>query len=258
VKAYGWIPVALLAGLIVGSWGPGSDLRKARAELAELRKTQRGGRSPAARFDSVSSLLRIPDPSRRPAVETVASDAPATTSQTNLVTPELDVATVAGAGDEGAGTDAVRRRPTDLQERIDEATELWRIRSDIARNTFVANAQLNDEATTQFDVLVASMNVRLQDRLEHWAESIKSAEEMGPEIGVRMINDLTDVMVVTYEEMDRTMPGDWRDRSGGSVDLTDFIDPSVAKPLIGVENKIEDGPRRRGRERALAVTVEVE
>ena len=50
-------------------------------------------------------------------------------------------------------------------------------------------------------------------------------------------------VVLTYDEMDRTLPNGWRTSAGRDFSLTDLIDPSVAEPLIDVEDKL-DRPRR--------------
>jgi hypothetical protein len=135
-----------------------------------------------------------------------------------------------------------RRRGQSLEARINEAAELWRMRSDIARNTFISNTDLDEDQAAQFDVLVAAMNMRLQERIESWAEHLQQSEEtIDAETGMRVIGDLTDAMVMTYDEMDRVLPEGWREASGGSVDLTDFIDPTVATPLIEVEEQLGQG-----------------
>jgi hypothetical protein len=47
-------------------------------------------------------------------------------------------------------------------------------------------------------------------------------------------------MVTAYDEMDRAMPGGWRRSAGSRFTMTDFIDPEVARPLVGVEGRLQD------------------
>jgi hypothetical protein len=248
LKHLAWIPVAFLFGLLIGSWAPRGDLRKARRALVEARRATGGERSGSGQFESVSRFLRIPQGREAPAGQ---AGPPSGSAPVPPVGADPGVEVEDGsAGEDPAAEDRDqlldRFGRDDLQSRIDQATELWQMRADMARAAFVANTELDEAQAAQFDVLVASMNMRLRERLEAWAGELREADQAGPETGMRMINELTDTMVLTYDELDRTMPQDWRDRSGGSVDLTDFIDPSVATPLIGVESRLQ---RRAGRER---------
>ncbi len=253
-----WIPVALLVGLVVGAWGPRSRLKQANSEVKRLEALlkSRGGANEAARLDGITRMLRIPeaDDGHKETAETASKEdtAETLTEHDNGPAPtavadaaaEDSVAEAASAREEDESEPRPGRRG--MAERIDEAVELWQLRSDIARSTFISNAGLKPPEAAQFDVLVEAMNMRLRERLGTWAEQIKAEDlEMTEENGVRMMNDLSDVMVLTYDEMNRTMPEDWRQKAGGEFSLTDMIDPSVATPLIDVEDKLERRPRRR-------------
>ena len=82
------------------------------------------------------------------------------------------------------------------------------------------------------------MNLRLGDRIEQWTDYLKVKGELNPEDGIRMMNDLSSVMVLTYDELDGSMPPNWRDEAGEDFQLFNFIDPEVAMPLAEVEDII--------------------
>jgi hypothetical protein len=121
--------------------------------------------------------------------------------------------------------------------------ELWKVRSDVARNTFLARAKFNTEEAAQFDVLLAAMNLRLRATIEQIAVGLRAGETPSPESGVRAIHTLSGALATTYDEMDRTLPPGWRAAGDEPLDLVDFVDPSVAEPLIGVEQLLPRGRR---------------
>jgi hypothetical protein len=177
VKAYAWLPVALLVGLIIGAWAPQADLRKVRAELAGIREAAEGSGG-AAPFDSVSRFPRIPESGDRfPAGVRSSVGSSSEPGATNV---DAGAAAVASSG--GGETREPPARPTraDLRERIEEASEVWRVRADVARSTFLANAELSGEEAVQFDVLIAAMNMRLRDRLETWAGTLRISAASSP------------------------------------------------------------------------------
>ena len=253
-----WLPVALLVGLIVGAWGPRSELRHAREEIGKLEALLKEGGGRQARLDGITRMLsipespdsapatRTPDATCHPLVPTASGDERTPSKPAGDAPPQSpDETNASPAAGETAPDDDERNQPADLRARIDQAMDLWKLRSDIARSTFVSNAGLSDKESMQFDVLIAAMNMRIRDHIETWAEAMANdAAEMSEEAGVRLMGDLTGAMVLTYDEMDRTLPDRWRTSSGNDFSLTDLIDPSVAEPLIGVEGKL--GRPRRG------------
>ena len=125
-----------------------------------------------------------------------------------------------------------------MEQDIDKAMELWKLRSDIARSTFLANGEFSEEEAVHFDVLMTALNIRLGHTIETWATAVENKQEVGAEEGVRLMNGVTDALVLTYDEMDRKLPGNWRETGGHDLRLFDFIDPAVAKPLIRVEDRM--------------------
>jgi hypothetical protein len=83
------------------------------------------------------------------------------------------------------------------------------------------------------------MNRRLAHAIEAWAAGIET-REANAEDGIRLMNQVTGALVLTYDEMDRKLPATWRQTGGKGLQLMDFIDPSVARPLIQVEGKLNE------------------
>ena len=59
------------------------------------------------------------------------------------------------------------------------------------------------------------------------------------EAGLRMMNEITDALVLTYDELNRSMPPSWSDDAGNEFQLVDYIDPLVAMPLSGLEDTLQ-------------------
>ena len=101
-----------------------------------------------------------------------------------------------------------------------------------------------DASETQardFDVLVAAMNLKMEQRIGDWVETIKKSDTVRPEDGARLMHALTGAVVETYDEFDRKMPGTWRESAGEEFMLFDFVNPSVGEKLIDVESTLNRG-----------------
>ena len=234
---------ALLAGLVLGRSGPQADLRKARQELEELRRARP---APTA-LAGISQIMPMPDESasRRPRHRTppppsddVAAEAPAPSPGLDTNAPPI-----AAVFEGGSSTN----EPS-FEDRIKEASELWRMRVALARNSFIQNTHLNEEQKMRFDVLMEAMNLRLASTIENWVRQLGPEPELGPEVGLRMLHELSGAMVVTYDELDRNLPSGWRDQAGDKFELMNFIDPDVALPLADLE-RAGTARGQRGRRR---------
>ena len=214
-----FLMVALLAGLALGSWSVKSDLRHAQKENETLQEElrHRGGR--AGSMHGIATMLRLPEPARpaaKPAgVEVEVAVAPATNAL------------------KGAAQDD----PKKFQDQIKTAVDLWKTRSALARDSFLANINATPEQTQQFDQTLAGMNQQLGDKIKTWSEMIKQQDQVPPEAGIRMLNDLSETVVGAYDRMDKTLPPVWRDKAGPEFQLTDFINPEVALPLADSKGK---------------------
>ena len=215
-----FLVMALLVGLVLGSWSVKSDLRNLQKENEKLKEEmkQRGGRSGSMR--GIATMLRIPD-ANRPAAKPAGI--------------EVSVST------DHVSTNAVKPPEKSPEEQIKAAMELWKTRSALARNSFLSNLNATPEQTQHFDEAVNTMNQQLGEKIKTWAEMIKQQDQVPPEAGVRMISDLSETLVNAYDGMDKTLPQDWRDKAGPEFQLFDFINPEVGLPMAGFKGKWSGG-----------------
>ena len=248
MKNWFWIPLAAIAGVIAGSWGPREDLESYKESVQAERAQKKV--SGTAGFDAFAKLANIPDVAkRRPK------------ARTNGVERVEKVESVEGVkkveGDEkseGVETNGVevaeQRRPRlsreDLEARIEEAAELWNTRVELAKTQWKGKLGIRDDnASAAFDSAVATMNETLRDTMEAFAAEIENAGKMTPELGLRMMGDLTRNLAEAYDAIGATVPPERR-AEVSEVPVHEFIDPMVAEPLIGVQDKLEGGFLKRG------------
>ncbi len=239
MKSYLLLPLALFAGLVIGGLGPRAELRELRTEAEQMRRIVQSGDRVGAGGSRVGSLLGLEEGQRRRSHsmerqpgdgavrepdQATAQEEVAETSQVQRVDQVADV------------TEPDTSVPGDWD--LDAAIELWQTRVEIAKSTFVSNARLNDVQSLQFETALAAMNIRIGATIDAFAASIRDADVVQPEVGIRMVHAITEAMVITYDEMNEELPDGWRQRAGERFSLTDFIDPEVARPLIGIEDRL--------------------
>ena len=104
-------------------------------------------------------------------------------------------------------------------------------RATTLRTNFAAKAKLADEEVVRFDVLMAAMNMRLKEKTVQWREALDSGAMTRPEVRARAMNEISQAMVLTYDEMDRSMPTGWREVAGEDFNLMTFVDPTTMHEL---------------------------
>jgi len=237
MKSLLFIPFALFLGLIVGSWSPRGEIASLKKDLASTKELLKNQPGQKRSFSEVTSLLGIE--------RTESSDRNETEIKEDVATSEEPDATDEVAAGEFAESNAVEnvetppeRTQEDMEADIDKAVELWRMRVDIARSTFVSNTGMNDQQAMQFDQRVDDMNLRIGETIDLFAENIDGAEEVQMEAGIRVMNDITESIVEAYDEIDKTLPEGWRRNTGEDFSLLNFIDPEVGRPLVGLEGQL--------------------
>lgn len=233
-----WIAVALLAGLVIGGWGPRLDLKKAHEDLKSLEAKQAKSAAGPTELAGLRTMLRLPEGDRRAVHRAERRE---TTDAASAATGVLASATTPPSAD---GADATNRadQRVEAREGMRKASELWMTRVALARNTFVSNVGLDKEQEKSFDVSVEAMNLRLGDRIDKWVEQLKAKGAIQPEDGIRVVNDLSGALVLTYDDLDRTMPPDWRQKAGDNFQLVNFVDPDVVTPLMDLESARTNRP----------------
>lgn len=240
MKIVGSILLAILFGLILGGWGPRRDLKEAQREIEALKARINTGGGRGAGLDGIAALLHVPERSdkttRDPTGGPAVTPGPA---ETNWISGQ-DRTPRPGRT---PGTNSSER--VDFRERIQTAAELWKVRRDLARNSFMSRVKPTPEAAARVDVIMQAMNVRLEESVSRWVEYIKEAEDLSPEDGVRIMNELSGIVVMTYDDLDRTLPEAWRDQAGEKFQVFDFINPEVVLPLADVEGILNRPGRAR-------------
>ena len=248
MKAVYWIPAAALLGAVVGSWGAREELRayKNLGGRTEQRNSARS-RGRVDGFDAFARTVQIPDAaSRRRSAGRPASPRPEI-SVTNRAAVARQGAAAAGDGASAAGADAAaeparpwrsRQRTQDLGARIAEAQDLWGARVDVVRAQWKAKLKLEGESSTAFDAVLQEMNERLYDSVSALADIVGRGEKLTPETGLRLVGETSTIMADAYDRIGACVAPDRRGEVA-EINMVDFIDPGVAEPLVGVQDKLE-------------------
>lgn len=235
MKHWYLIPLAALIGIAAGSFGPRSELETMRSSLEEAkaeRASNKGGN-----FDAFAKMANIPDRAERrhrlraeeSAGQAEAADEPADKESIDEVETE-EPETNRTERFHGEWMDA-----EDLEARIDEAAELWRTRVAIAKSQWKARLGVTGDDAERFDAEIDAMNDSLRETMAALAEAIAEKGRMTPELGLRMVGDATAVMAETYDRIGAIVSGESADEVS-EMQVYEFIDPSVAEPLIAVQD----------------------
>ena len=138
-----FILLALLVGLLVGNLSIKGDLRKAQEEVTSLQSQLKQQRRRQGNFQNVASMLRMPAPPpaipKRPAKH---------------FGPDKDM----DADELPPDKRDIKAEKKSFEEQLQKAMELWKTRSDLARNNFISNTGANPQQTQAFDSAVKQMN----------------------------------------------------------------------------------------------------
>lgn len=130
------------------------------------------------------------------------------------------------------------RMQSEWSNRIAQFTAEWSNRVVAARTNFIAQAKLSQDQSVRFDVLVTSMNLRLQDILEPVMQQYQQGGRLTSEDRIRIAHDVSGALVSTYDEMDRAMPEDWRSvASSNEISITQFVDPKYMPFMRGMTGR---------------------
>jgi hypothetical protein len=245
-----FLPFVFLLGLIIGGWAPKEELRASRKQIAEL-AAKLAARDNGSRMDMFTRIAMIPDRAQ-------PKPPPHTRSGPHAdrdVLPEADTNAVASNATSNAAPIQPRHRrqqgsdraprPEDLRTRIDEAKELWITRVEVARAQWIDRLKLSQDQTAQFDEAILSMNAQLQATLQILSDELAASDTLTPETGIRTFNEMTSILVATYDRIGSVLP-EGEEGQTGTLELTDFIDPAITEPLISVQDKLRNLPRPQG------------
>ena len=242
MKNWFWIPLAAIAGGIVGSWGPREDLELYKANVQEERTQKKV--SGTTGFDAFAKLANIPDVARRrPKARTneLARSVRPSVPVEGATNADV-VAEIPDPKDPDAPKSRIMRSNfsrEDLEARIEEAADLWNTRVELAKTQWRGRLGIEDGPGAEaFDSAVATMNESLRDTMEALAEEIEKAGKVNAELGLRMMGDLSRNLADAYDAIGALVPADRRGEVS-EMPVYEFIDPMVAEPLIGVQDKLE-------------------
>ena len=231
-----WLPLAAVVGGAVGAWGPYEELRaykgRSAGQAAEERAQGRVG------FDPIAQLIKVPDAARRPRRAKPPAEAPA--QHAGVRPAETNAAAVADAGGGSVPAAQKPRRtlpPEDLQARIDDAVELWRTRIQLARAKALERLGIPEGGADGFDSALADMNDRLRESMQAIADTLAEEDAMTPELGIRLMGDISTALAETYDQIGAQVEPSKRG-AVAEMQLVEFIDPSVAEPLVAVKDKL--------------------
>ncbi len=243
MKAYFWIPIACLAGVLVGSWGPRSEIREMK-RLAEEEKS-RPKSAAAEGFKAFAKLANIPDEAKRAHRRRRAKDKPLFVGATNRV-GRLEQSAPPVAAESTNTTAKVEEKrkfvpAADLRARLEEAQDLWRTRVEIARANWRSKLKIKPADEARFNAALDEMNEQLYDTMTSLSQLVAEKGKVTSELGLRLVGDATAIMAETYEKVGACTPPDLRE-TVSDMPMTDFIDPGVAEPLVGVQDILEQFP----------------
>ena len=252
------LPLACLIGFLIGSWGAHDELRAFKEHATESK--EKASAKPGG-FDTFARMVKIPEAAKRQRRQrrtAPAKPVPPIAAKTDgrerrglppPATQRPDSTPPATAQVEKVEADAAPKRlsPEDLRARIEEAQELWRTRVDMARAQWKAKLKLNGDAEKAFDAALQDMNERLYDSVSALAGLLAEKDEMTPELGLRLVGETTTILAETYDKIGACAAPEQRDEVA-KMQMTDFIDPGVAEPLVDVQGKIDGLVSGRRRE----------
>lgn len=240
-----FIPFAILLGLAAGSWAPQRELRALRREVGNLKKELKSPRK-GGKLAALNNIITIPKKKtgRKPGqlkpngrqLEQAADAGEKSRGVSNLT------ATAASTNGSAHKRTAHQRtlpnpRSENFETDLEEAKELWQTRVEIARSQWLAKLNLNRDEEQLFDEAIANMNDELYLTMEIVAEGLRHNSEMTTEAGLRVVNQVSETLVRTYDNI-REVVSVEKQGELENMEMQNFIDPAAFDPLVDVRDKL--------------------
>jgi len=229
-RAWMAVVVALLAGLMLGRIGPQEDLRQLNDRAASLQKELAGRHRPGGgtMLAGMRSMLGV----SKQDLEAGAQARHARAAAEPLTNAEF------------TATNEAQHGRHSFSNQIAKLKETWLLRSAIARTNFISRAELDAQQAAEFDTTIEAMNLRVGETVDKWAARIRQEGSMSPESGLRMMNEISQAMILAYDDLDRRLPPEWRQKAGPRFEMMTFVDPEVLTPLQEFDQLFQPpGPR---------------
>ena len=192
-----WLPLVFIAGGLVGYYGPAEELRSRDVREEEAKA------KPKNAFGSFTELVNIPEVAKRPRRVKDTEPATNTTDVASTADDQPEVTNATDGQHEDSPLPEKRKRvaPEDLRARIDEASELWRTRIEIARASAIEKLGLDDKGAEAFNDVIEDMNAKLRESVQIVADRVASSESLTPELGIRLMGDVATSLAEAYDSI---------------------------------------------------------
>jgi hypothetical protein len=101
----------------------------------------------------------------------------------------------------------------------------WYARVSTVRSNVLAEANIDSNKAVKFDVIVAAMNMRLQQVLDPYIQKAQGGVRLTTQERTRMTYDVSGVMVTTYDELNRNVPELQASSNTANFRVTSMVDP---------------------------------
>lgn len=239
--------VCLLIGYQIGRWLPQSQniALSNKTEALEEQLKRGGGGTGARNIDFLDAMLgSVPGGDLTEVSSNTVKQVVFSTNETIIVTQFVEVVEIITNVVDSAKERRDRWGALSMQERMDKAEEMFKLRSDLAKEDFFGKLKeggihVGRERRRDFDLVVDTMNYHMKTTIDNWVSDNEAKEKIYADDGIGLMTDAMNVIKLNYEQMDNKMPEGWRDAAGEDFRLFDFIQPSVGKSMLGMDGKLK-------------------
>ncbi len=233
-----WVLAALVVLMFVFSgmalWRERRETVRAKEEVTRLKDELEARPSQRERrgVDPIASILPIAPPvAAEPVVEEKQDEderpAPRARRMGHRRVPADEMS------DEAKGEETFAKQ-------FELAADAWRTRSDLAKRQWVDKLALTAEQQEGFNEALAGMNEAMGDICKEFADIIEESGELEAaartETLWRVLQATSDTVVGAYDSLGAVLTPEQNDQSR-NLNLMEFIDPNVAKPLMRFEGQ---------------------
>ncbi len=212
--------IALVIGIILGSWQPRGELLQARQEMDELRAKAkssdcRGGRA----IDGIRDILHARTPDAEPDASADA-DADADAKRPGFHFQAGDKPG-APAADAGGGPDAPPATPEEVQKQVAAMKAALDARRSQAMAALEEQADLSDEQSTAVDSAMADMNAQLKAEVDALVATANDGD----------VIERRDLMEFAANSLDTVIAADDKLRDIIPAEVYDTLDAETIDPF---------------------------
>jgi len=238
------IIIAVIAGtfgLIIGAWIPQSELRVKDLKIDQLEeKLADCDTRITPMIGELTKMLGVNQDKTQKIKP--RPPAPASTSEDPL---DSDIGEIPEDQQFGNGEfdfdDPAFDGAESMEDALEIASGLWDVRRKQAMAVMVEDLDLTEGEIEDFEQNMDTMNRKLEEEIENFANQLADQDTPSPEDGLRIAHGVAGILLESYDEMDEIFPEDWRQNTGPETGPMNFIDPMVARPFLELEGEMEWG-----------------